>query len=137
MAQLIDTSVFVAFERNQVDPGMLAHTMPGESLALAAVTAAELLTGVHRADSESRRYQRHAFVERILATVPVIPFDLSVARVYARLLAELRASGQMLGAHDLQIAATAVSRDWALVTYDVRDFQRVPGLVVQQASSPH
>ena len=132
MAQLIDTSVFIALERQQLDLDVLGRRFPDEPIGLAAITASELLAGVHYADSDERRLRREAFVERILSALPVIPFDLPAARTYARLLVDLRKAGQTVGAHDLQIASIALARGFGVATYDVRDFGRVPGLAVQR-----
>jgi predicted nucleic acid-binding protein len=131
MAQLVDTSTFVAVERQRASLEALTTTMPGEAIALAAITASELLAGVYQADTPSRRLRREAFVEQILTTLPVIPFDLRTARVYARLGDELRRSGQPIGTHDLQIAATAIAGGFTVLTANLRDFGRVPGLVVR------
>jgi tRNA(fMet)-specific endonuclease VapC len=97
---------------------------------LAAITASELLTGVHRADTPERALRREAYVESILEAVPVLPFDLRVARVHARLSAELARSGRRIGAHDLEIAATALAHGQPVLTANPRDFARVPGLAV-------
>jgi tRNA(fMet)-specific endonuclease VapC len=99
-------------------------------LAVAAITVAELLIGAHRADSEERRRRREFYVIEVLDGVEVLPFDLAAARIHARLWAELAAAGQMIGAHDLIIAATALSRDYSLLTINAREFGRVPGLRV-------
>jgi len=132
VAQLIDTSVFIALERQQLNLDLLARSFPAERIALAAITASELLAGVHYADTEARRQHRQSFVERILTTLSVIPFDLPVARIYSQLIVDLRKLGQTVGAHDLQIAATALSGGFEVVTHNVRDFGRVPGLGVRQ-----
>lgn len=99
-----------------------------ESFALASITASALLFGVYRADSKSRRFQRETFVNGILEQIPVIPFDLGVARTHAQIWAALAAEGQIIGAHDLIIAATALAHGYSVLTYNLRDFQRVPGL---------
>ncbi|HVB96924.1 MAG TPA: type II toxin-antitoxin system VapC family toxin [Chloroflexota bacterium] len=132
MAQLIDSSVFIALERRGLSLGALAAAIPDEPIALSSMTASELLIGVHRADSPERRSRREAFVEAILLAIPVVPFDLRVARTHARLLAELAGVGQPIGAHDLIIAATAVANGLAVLTDNLRHFDRVPGLRVLQ-----
>lgn len=131
MAQLIDSSIFIALERRRAPLGALARALPDEPVALASITASELLAGVHRADSPARRARREAFVEAVLEAVPVLPFDLLAARVYARLSVELAATGRPIGAHDLLIAATALAHGCAVVTESPRHFQAVPGLVVR------
>jgi tRNA(fMet)-specific endonuclease VapC len=132
MALLIDSSVFIALERRGQQLDALAVAVPDEPLALAGITASELLAGVHRADSQARRSRREAFVEGVLARVPIFPFDMPVARVHARIWAHLAAAGQPVGAHDLLIAATALTHGYAVLTHNVRDFRRVPGLTVRQ-----
>lgn len=81
MAVLIDTSV--AVERRGLPPEDAIAVVGAEDAAMASITASELLIGVHRADSPARRLRREAFVETILAALPVIAFDLRIARVYA------------------------------------------------------
>lgn len=97
---------------------------------MAAVTAAELLVGVELADRH-RRGRRSAYVERILAEIPVESYDLDVARAHAVLLADSRRSGRPRGAHDLIIAATAASTNRALVTADPAGFEGLPGVIVR------
>ena len=60
----------------------------------------------------------------------MLPFGVAEARRYAALRAHLVRGGAMIGAHDLEIAATAIARGYGVLTLDARDFQRVPGLEV-------
>jgi predicted nucleic acid-binding protein len=76
------------------------------------------------------RTRREAFVEQLLAHIPVIPFDLLVARVHARLWARLAAKGLAVGAHDLLIGATAIASGARLATRDLRSFRQIPGLAI-------
>ena len=57
-------------------------------------------------------------------------FDLEIARLHARLAADLAAKGTPVGAHDLIIAATALSLDYRVATRDKRSFPKIPGLDV-------
>src|SRR5260370_40010999 len=88
MALLIDSSVLIAEERGERALEVLLSKAPDEDLAIAAITAAELLHGVHRAD-RAHRPAREAYVEHVLDTIPVIAFGTLAARAYARLSAEL------------------------------------------------
>jgi predicted nucleic acid-binding protein len=78
----------------------------------------------------SQRARREAFVERLLAEVPVIPFDLVVARTHARLWAELLPKGIVIGAHDLMIAATALAVGYDVATRDKRSFPKIKAVNV-------
>jgi predicted nucleic acid-binding protein len=125
---IVDSSVFVALERRGLSVEALYATAPEEQTAIAAITASELLYGVHRADTPERALRRSAYVETILSVVAVLPFDLQTARIHSRLWADLRA--RPIGAHDLQIAATALAHSASLLTANTREFLRVSGLVV-------
>lgn len=128
MGFLVDTSVLIELERAE---SSLASNFGDQVIYLAAVSASELLHGVHRANTAHRRARRENCVEKILRAIPVIPFDLDVARVYAQIWADLRAKGHNIGAHDLQIAATALHCDLAVLTANARDFNVIAELAVQ------
>lgn len=102
----------------------------GDDVAIAAITAAELLVGDHLAD---RRHKaaRGAFVNRVLSTIPIEPYDLEVARVHAELLAHVRRAGRPRGAHDLLIAATARFCSRTIVTADATGFGDLPGVALR------
>lgn len=130
MGTLIDSSVLIAAERQTLDleTAMAAHA--DEPVAIAAITASELLHGVQRAASPAQRQRRETFVERLLAVLPVFPFDLVTARIHASLWASLAAKGASVGPHDLLIAATAIASGYRVATRDRRSFGRIPGLEV-------
>ena len=128
MGTLIDTSVLIAAERGRLDPIALQHENDDEEIAIAAITASELLHGVHRLAGAVARNRAERFVERILSLIPVLAFDLEVARVHAQLDAELSAAGTAVGDAELQIAATAVAWDYRVATRDLRSFSRIKGL---------
>jgi tRNA(fMet)-specific endonuclease VapC len=130
---VIDSSVFIASERG-ASGGSFASRLAerlDEDAGLAAITVSELLHGVHRAGQATVKARREAFVETILATLTVLPFDERVARVHARLWATLAAKGTNIGAHDLIIASTALAHGWSVATQDGRSFPKVPGLKVE------
>jgi tRNA(fMet)-specific endonuclease VapC len=124
---LIDTSVLVDAERGA---GSLGRVPDEEGHAISAITASELLHGVHRAVDGARRTRRQAFVESVLTELETLPATLEVARVHADIWAQLEAAGKVIGAHDLWIAATAVAHDLRVATRNPCEFQRVPGLAV-------
>jgi tRNA(fMet)-specific endonuclease VapC len=131
MAALIDSSVLIAAERGDLALEDFSARYGEEDVAISAVTASELLHGVHRARTPSQRHRRQAFVEGLLAQLPVIAFDLTVARLHASLWAGLAKRGVAVGERDLMMGATAIARNYALATRDERSFSRIPGLSVQ------
>lgn len=140
MGTLLDTTIFIELERavRQL-PADRAMTIiaarltrelgAAEETGIAAITASELLHGVHRATPQ-RRPRREAFVEAVLTAFVPLPFDFLTARIHARLWAELAAAGADIGAHDRIVAATAITAGWKVATANVRHFDRVPGLSV-------
>ena len=129
MGNVIDSSVLIAAERGQLDLRAALADHSDELFAISAVTASELLHGVHRVRA-AKRAATEAFVEGLLMHLPVLPFDLLAARVHARLWADLASRGSRVGERDLIIAATALARDCAVVTRDERSFPSIPGLSV-------
>ena len=128
MGLVLDTSVFIRIERGQqVD--FTNWQNYGEAF-ISVVTVSELLVGVHRADSDARRIRRSAYVEAVLNRFAVLTINTEVARIHAGMMAALMQQGQLIGAHDLLIAATALCHGCALLTADNSDFARVPGLEV-------
>ena len=130
MGTLIDTSVLIALERGQIDLAHLQSEDDDEEIAIAAITASELLHGVHRLRGAVARTRAERFVEHLLDAIPVVAFDLDVARIHARIDAELSAAGAAVGDADLMIAATAVWLDYRVATRDLRSFPKIKGLDV-------
>lgn len=138
MGTLLDTTIFIDLERDarrggRTDVGALIaerladRLAPDEEIAIATITASELLHGIHRA-THAHRSRREAFVEAILQAIPALPFDLLAARAHARIWAALAATGRDLGPHERIVAATAISAGWQLATANLRHFDQVPGL---------
>ena len=134
MGLIVDSNVFIVLERRG-DLVDLSPWEPSEDVFISVVTVSELLMGVHRADNEARRGRRSAFVEPIIEGISVLDFTTDVARTHARLHALLVGQGELIGAHDLIIAATALHHDLTLLTDNVREFHRVPELKVVEFAS--
>lgn len=128
MAVLIDTDLLVDLERG-VGSAEVDHLLGEQERAISVITVSELLHGVHRATGASRA-RRSAFVEHLLAGLRAIPITDQVARVHADIWAQLAEAGNVIGAHDLWIAATAIAHGLTVATRNQTDFQRVPGLRV-------
>ena len=132
MGLIIDTCIFIKAEKQGV---LNDFSQWGEEVInISAITASELLVGVHRADTPARRLKRTAFVDAILTNISILDFTLDVARIHSELYAQLAKQGTIIGSHDLIIAATALSADCTLLTNNVSEFERVPNLKIIQAA---
>ena len=131
MGVLIDSSVLIGFDRGRiaVDHGLAGREE--EEFFISVVTASELLHGVHRATAPDVRARRSAFVEAVLERFPILAIDLATARTHAQLWAQLASTGSLIGPHDLWIAAACIARGLTLITGNVREFRRVPGLAIE------
>ncbi|MBI1815468.1 MAG: type II toxin-antitoxin system VapC family toxin [Deltaproteobacteria bacterium] len=123
-AFVLDTDVCIDLIRGRVP----ANDSESGRIALAAsvissVTLAELEVGVVKAPNRPRQ-QLDDFLEQVL----VADFDTAAARHYGEIRAHLEKKGSTIGPLDLLIAAHARSRGASLVTANVREFRRVPGL---------
>lgn len=92
------------------------------------VTAAELFYG---AAKSAKPEANAALVSRFLSTIQVLPTDLSSARLFGELKAQLAMQGQIVADADLFIAAITASRGAILVTGNRKHYDRIPGLVIE------
>ncbi len=123
---LLDTTFLIDAERNRHSAELIGED---DDTAIAAITVAELLVGVHLAGKRQRE-RRSSFVDDVIATIPVLPYDAAVAASHAALLAAVRRAGTPRGAHDLIIAAAAIASRRTVVTADTAGFIDLPGVEV-------
>jgi tRNA(fMet)-specific endonuclease VapC len=132
-AWLLDTNIISALVR---DPhGAVFRAMADRSQGLpctSIVVAAELEYGLRKSGSVKLRTQ----VERILAVLEVLPLEAPVEQHYGEIRHHLQQLGQPIGENDLFIAAHARALGLTLVTHNLREFERVPGLVVENWLDP-
>jgi len=126
---LLDTDICVYMARRKPVRLMarLDQVWPGE-LAMSIVTYLELVFGGMKSRQPEAALTR---VEQIRDLVPLAPLTADVAREYGRIRIELEKKGLPIGPFDLLIAAHALSLGLTLVTANVREFARVPGLRVE------
>jgi tRNA(fMet)-specific endonuclease VapC len=123
---IIDTGVLVDAERGRT--GFIDVVADDDDVVIAAITVAELCTGIELA-SEGHRAGRAEFLVKVLETLPVEPYDLATAEAHGQLLAHVHRGGTRRGAHDLIIAATAVATKRTVLTTDrSANFQGLPGV---------
>jgi tRNA(fMet)-specific endonuclease VapC len=127
MGLMLDADVVIANERGVFDLETWLSTQTQEPVFLAAITVAELLHGLERARA-SHRARREAYLTQIMGACEVLDYGAPTVAVHARIWAELESAGQIAGAHDLIVAATALEHDHVVATFNTRHFQNVKGL---------
>lgn len=124
---LLDTNIVVFALRRH--PGSLRERLVEASgrLAVSSITVSELAYGTER--SVERQTNRRA-VEQFLALTSVLSFDATAAEHAGEIRAALATAGVPIGGYDVLIAGHARSAGLAVVTNNIREFSRVPGLEV-------
>jgi predicted nucleic acid-binding protein len=132
MGIVIDTNFFINVENRRLEIEKLNDFSSYGEAFIASITVSELLAGIHLATDISIKLRRSAFVERILETIPILNFDEKIARTYAEIYAYFLKPRSKLtsNVHDLQIAATALSYDYPVLTSNIQDFEKIPGIKI-------
>lgn len=100
---------------------------------ISSVTLAELRFGV---EQSLIRNVTQAKLDRVVAALTVVPFEARAAHAYGVLRAQLQSTGKPIGPLDMLIAGHAISLGAMLVTNNVREFSRVPGLRIENWLAP-
>jgi tRNA(fMet)-specific endonuclease VapC len=134
MNYLLDTNICVLLIR-QKSPQVLTKLTghPITAIGISALTVAELQYGVHKSSQATQNQQA---LDQFLLPLTVIAFDEQDAIVYGQIRAQLEAQGLPIGALDTLIAAQAMRYNLILVTNNVREFARVPGLALEDWTKP-
>jgi len=128
VSYLLDTNICVyAIKRWPTVIDRLQGLSP-DDVAVSAVTLAELRFGARKS---SKPVPTRATVDAFLLPFPVIPFDPGAADSYAEIRLELERTGRHIGERDLLIASAALSRGFTVVTHNVSEFGRVPGIAIE------
>ena len=99
-----------------------------EQLCISSITLGELHYG---AEKSARRTDNLTAIEQFVARLEVLPFDAKAAAHYGQLRAELERKRTPCGPHDMQIGGHARSEGLIVVTNNLREFTRMPGLRVE------
>ena len=134
MNYLLDTNTCVLLIRQKL-PQVLAKltSHPIADIGISAITVAELQYGVQKSSRPAHNQQA---LDLFLLPLTIIPFDENDAMAYGQIRANLEAQDSPIGALDTFIAAQAVQYNLILVTNNVREFARVPGLAIEDWTKP-
>ncbi len=129
MRYLLDTNVCVDYLTGRY-PLVIERVQQAspEDLCVSSIVTAELRYG---ADKSRNPPRNHARLDVFFSEMPCLEFDLAAATAYGGLRAGLERRGRPIGAHDMLIAAHALSAGLVLVTDNVREFMRVRELTVE------
>ena len=128
---MLDTDTCIFLMRGE-SPALAARvqSVPLQQQVMSAVTFAELTYGV-QASAAAKRKQNQSVLDSLVLHLAVLDWPQDAAKHYAEIRADLKKRGAQLGAADLMIAAHARAMGAIVVTNNVKDFDRVKGLEVE------
>jgi len=128
---MLDTDTCIFLMRGE-SPALAARvqSVPLQQQVMSAVTFAELTYGV-QASAAAKRKQNQSVLDSLVLHLAVLDWPQDAAKHYAEIRADLKKRGAQLGAADLMIAAHARAMGAIVVTNNVKDFERVKGLEVE------
>jgi tRNA(fMet)-specific endonuclease VapC len=129
MKLMLDTNICIYLIKGQpasILDGFASH--PVGDIGISVITLAELEYGVCKSSRPARNREA---LEQFVSPLEVAPFDRRATAAYGKLRTLLEKKGQPIGSMDLLIAAHAISLDVRLITHNVKEFGRVPGLRIE------
>ena len=129
---LLDTNIAIFVLRSRPAALQARFVEARGQLAISSISVAELAYGGERS---ARPADNHRAVEEFLALLDVLDFDTAAASHSGQIRAALGAAGTPIGSYDVLVAGHARSRGLAVVTNNTREFERVPGLLIDDWSS--
>jgi tRNA(fMet)-specific endonuclease VapC len=131
---VLDSSTAITAGRGrQSVPGFIESILRAHGpldLSLAPVTVAELVHGIFRARTPVAVQIRRLFVEELISLVPVHPVTRQTGWLVGRIEGQEAARGNVLPFNDLMIAAATIKQGYAVLTTNLRHFQKIPDLTV-------
>lgn len=126
---LLDTNICI-YIKNHRPAEVLARfsKLPPGKVAMSAITYGELCFGAERS---SKPREVRQILEHLTALIPVLPLDATASAHYGKIRQHLQAAGKPIGNNDLWIASHALAGKLILVTNNVAEFERVPGLKIE------
>jgi len=134
MIYLLDTNAWIEVLNNP--KGHLAAKLAAQvprDVALCSVVLAELMVGAYKSSQPAANL---ALIQQLIRQFACLDFDEASTDPYAQARCHLEKTGQPIGPYDLQIAAIARQHSLTVVTHNIKEFSRVPGLTVEDWLGP-
>jgi len=122
---MLDTNICIYVIKNRPEGLRERFNRLADQLCISAVTLAEIIYG---AEKSARQIENIKVVEQFAARVDVLPFGERAATHYGQIRADLERAGHPIGLHDMMIGGHARSEGLTLVSNNVREFQHIEGL---------
>ena len=124
---MLDTNICIYVIKNRPSEVVSQFNQHYAEMAISSVVASELYYGAYKSGLDRHMIAVQAFVNRIA----IIEFDNAAANASGEIRADLANRGTPIGPYDVMIAGHAVSQNCTLVTNNVREFERVSQLAIE------
>lgn len=125
---MLDTNMVIYTIKNRPNQVRETFKQHQDQMCISAVTWGELVYGAEKSSQPERNL---ADIEEMAARIEIVPFEALAAAHFGQLRAELYRIGKPIGPYDMMIAGHARSMGVILVTNNLKEFERVPGLRVE------
>ncbi len=129
MGYLLDTCVVSDFVKGEENTLKKLKSIPPNQIFISSLTVMEMKYGL--AINPERAVKIQPLIETFLKAITILPFGSTEADQAAQIRSILKIAGSPIGAYDVLIAATALTHNHIVVTSNVREFQRVPSLQIE------
>ena len=130
---MLDTNIVIYTIKNRPEHIRKLFNLRSEQLCISTVTLGELVFGAEHSQQVERNL---ADIEAMIARLEVLPFDNKAAYHFGQIRSELYRLGKPIGPYDMMIAGHARRSGLILVTNNVKEFSRVPGLILENWITP-
>jgi len=131
---VLDSSIVITAERRSLRVPNLVESIQttyGEiEVSLSPVTVAELVHGIYRARTPEASQRRREYIQELVNLVPLHPVTLQTAYLVGQIEGQEAAKGNVLPFNDLLIAAAAIEQGYAVLTKNLRHFEKIPGVQI-------
>jgi tRNA(fMet)-specific endonuclease VapC len=128
MAYLLDTNIIIAAMNGVPEVRLRLESTPLSQIILSVIVLGELEVGAEKSQQTTRNRSR---LEEIKKNIPLVTLSEKTCRIYGQIRGTLEKQGSKIGANDFWIAAQTLTEEAVLVTDNIREFSRVPGLRIE------
>jgi tRNA(fMet)-specific endonuclease VapC len=125
---LLDTNIVIYVLKRRPKEVLTMFNANASRMAISSITLSELFYGAEKSLNTDKNLEA---VEEFVSHLDVLPYDAKASQHYGQIKATLEKKGQIIGENDIHIAAHATSHGLILVSNNVREFKRVPNLVLE------
>jgi tRNA(fMet)-specific endonuclease VapC len=125
---LLDTNIVIYVLKRRPKEVLAMFNANASRMAISSITLSELFYGAEKILNRDKNLEA---VEEFVSHLDVLPYDAKASQHYGQIKATLEKKGQIIGENDIHIAAHATSHGLILVSNNVREFKRVPNLVLE------